>query len=83
MTAAKIRRPDIDILHGPIGRGLFRLAVPIALTQMLQQLFNAADIAVVGQFSGKNAMAAPVLSSALSSPCFSGSPWAVPSSSPT
>jgi len=58
MTAAKIRRPDIDILHGPIGRGLLWLAVPIALTQMLQQLFNAADIAVVGQFSGKNAMAA-------------------------
>ena len=58
MTAAKTRGPDIDILHGPIGRGLLRLAIPIALTQMLQQLFNAADIAVVGQFSGKNAMAA-------------------------
>ncbi len=58
MTAAKPRGRDIDILHGPIGRGLFRLAVPIALTQMLQQLFNAADIAVVGQFRGQNAMAA-------------------------
>ena len=34
MTAAKTR--DIDILRGPIGRGLFRLAVPIALTQMLK-----------------------------------------------
>lgn len=56
MAAAMAK--DIDILHGPIGRGLFRLAVPIALTQMLQQLFNAADIAVVGQFSGRNAMAA-------------------------
>ena len=54
----KTKRADIDILHGPIGRGLFRLAVPIALTQMLQQLFNAADIAVVGQFSGRGAMAA-------------------------
>ncbi len=58
MTAAKPRGRDIDILRGPIGRGLFRLAVPIALTQMLQQLFNAADIAVVGQFRGQNAMAA-------------------------
>ena len=56
MTAA--RKPEIDILRGPIGRGLLRLAVPIALTQMLQQLFNAADIAVVGQFSGRNAMGA-------------------------
>ena len=58
MTAAKLRGRDIDILRGPIGRGLFRLAVPIALTQILQQLFNAADIAVVGQFSGRMAMAA-------------------------
>ena len=54
----KTGRADIDILHGPIGRGLFRLAVPIALTQILQQLFNAVDIAVVGQFSGRGAMAA-------------------------
>lgn len=58
MTAAKTRGRDIDILHGFIGRGLFRLAVPIALTQMLQQLFNAADIAVVGRFRGQFAMAA-------------------------
>ena len=58
MTAAKTRSSEIDILRGPIGRGLLRLAVPLALTQMLQQLFNAADIAVVGRFSGRNAMAA-------------------------
>ena len=58
MAGTKLRGKDIDILSGPIGRGLLRLAIPIALTQMLQQLFNAADIAVVGQFSGRNAMAA-------------------------
>ena len=29
-----------------------------ALTGMLQQMFNAADVAVVGRFAGKNAMAA-------------------------
>lgn len=57
-TANNTRSTEIDIIHGPIGRGVLRLAVPIALTQMLQQLFNAADVAVVGQFSGKNAMAA-------------------------
>ena len=55
---ARTKTRDLDIIRGPIGRGLFYLAVPLALTQMLQQLFNAADIAVVGQFSGKHAMAA-------------------------
>ena len=58
MAAARTGKREVDILRGSIGRGLFRLAVPIALTQMLQQLFNAADIAVVGQFRGQNAMAA-------------------------
>ena len=33
-------------------------AVPLALTSMLQQLFNAADVAVVGKFASDNAMAA-------------------------
>ena len=33
-------------------------ALPLAVTGILQQLFNAADIAVVGRFVGKNAMAA-------------------------
>ncbi|MBR0373289.1 MAG: MATE family efflux transporter [Mogibacterium sp.] len=32
--------------------------MPLALTGMLQQLFNAADVAVVGRFVGKEAMAA-------------------------
>ena len=36
MTAARTGGRDIDILNGPIGRGILRLAVPIALTQMLQ-----------------------------------------------
>ena len=32
--------------------------MPLAATGILQQLFNAADLAVVGQFSGKTAIAA-------------------------
>lgn len=32
--------------------------MPLALTSILQQLFNAADIAVIGRFAGKHAMAA-------------------------
>ena len=52
------RTRSIDMLHGPIGRKLILFALPLAFTGILQQLFNAADVAVVGRFVGKNAMAA-------------------------
>lgn len=46
------------MLHGPIGSKIMQFALPLAATGILQQLFNAADIAVIGRFVGKNAMAA-------------------------
>lgn len=46
------------MLHGPLNRQIFFFAIPIALTQILEQLFNAADLAVMGRFVGTNAMAA-------------------------
>ncbi|WP_406539459.1 MATE family efflux transporter [Fibrobacter sp.] len=48
----------MDMLNGPLGRKILRFAVPLAATSILQQLFNAADIAVVGQFAGDKALAA-------------------------
>ena len=48
----------MDMLSGSIGDKLLYFAIPLAATGILQQLFNAADIAVVGRFVGKNAMAA-------------------------
>lgn len=49
---------NMDMLHGTIGDKLMTFALPLAATGILQQLFNAADIAVVGRCVGKNAMAA-------------------------
>ena len=46
------------MLEGSIGDKTLKFALPLAATGILQQLFNAADIAVVGRFVGKNAMAA-------------------------
>ena len=43
-----------DMLHGSIWRGLPRFALPIAATAILGQLFNASDIAVVGNFAAQN-----------------------------
>lgn len=48
----------MDMINGSLGDKIIKYAVPLAVTGILQQLFNAADLAVVGQFSGKEAMAA-------------------------
>lgn len=51
-------RSNMDMLNGPLGRKILRFAIPLAASSILQQLFNAADIAVVGQFAGDKALAA-------------------------
>ncbi len=48
----------LDMTHGSLWDKILKLAIPLALSGILQQLFNAADVAVVGQFVGKEAMAA-------------------------
>ncbi len=49
---------NIDMIHGKVLVPLILYSVPIVLTQVLQLLFNAADIVVVGQFVGDSAVAA-------------------------
>ena len=48
----------MDMVNGSLGDKIIQYTIPLALTGILQQLFNAADLAVVGQFAGKEAMAA-------------------------
>ena len=43
---------QLDMLHGPIWSRLPVFALPVAATAILEQLFNASDIAVVGNFTG-------------------------------
>ena len=40
------------MLHGPIWNKLPQFAMPVAATAILEQLFNASDVAVVGNFTG-------------------------------
>lgn len=42
-----------NILDGSLSKNILLFALPLAFTGILQQLFNAADIAVVGQFTGE------------------------------
>jgi len=53
-----MRSRKIDMLHGPLVGKLVVFALPLAVSSILQQLFNSADLAVVGRFDSDNAMAA-------------------------
>lgn len=48
----------IDMLHGTLLDKIFLFALPLAASSILQQLFNSADVAVVGRFAGSEALAA-------------------------
>lgn len=42
----------MDMIHGSIWDKLIKYALPVAATGILEQLFNASDVAVVGNFTG-------------------------------
>ena len=48
----------IDMLHGSITDKLILFALPVIAGSILQQVFNAADTAVVGRFASSQALAA-------------------------
>ena len=52
-----VRKP-IDMCNGPLFSNVVRYTVPIILTGLLQLLFTAADLMVVGQFCGSNSVGA-------------------------
>ncbi len=41
----------LDMLHGPIWNKIPKFALPVAATAVLEQLFNASDVAIVGNFA--------------------------------
>lgn len=47
-----------DMLHGSLWDKILLFALPVAATSILEQLFNASDIAVVGNFAGAQSTAA-------------------------
>ncbi len=49
---------EMDMLNGGIAGKLILFAIPLACSSILQQLFNSADVAVVGRFAGDQALAA-------------------------
>ena len=51
-------KKSIDMLNGPLLGKLVVFSVPLILSGILQLLFNAADIIVVGQWAGTESLAA-------------------------
>lgn len=49
---------QLDMTKGPIFKELIIFSVPLILSGVLQLLFNAADVIVVGRFAGDNSLAA-------------------------
>ena len=49
---------EMDMLSGELAGKLILFSLPLACSSILQQLFNSADVAVVGRFAGDTALAA-------------------------
>ena len=57
--AAKVSRSyTMDMTSGSLAKQILIFAIPLALSNLLQMLFNAADLVVVSRFAGDNCMAA-------------------------
>ena len=54
----KKKKYEMDMCNGPIFQKMLLFSLPLMLSGILQLLFNAADIIVVGRFAGKEALAA-------------------------
>ena len=49
---------EMDMINGPLLKNILQYAFPLMLSGILQLMFNAADVIVVGRFAGSQALAA-------------------------
>jgi putative MATE family efflux protein len=52
------KKYEMDMCSGSVFKKMILFAIPLMCSSILQLLFNAADIVVVGRFAGDNALAA-------------------------
>ena len=53
-----MKTAQADLTTGPLGKKIFRFSIPLIFSNLLQVLFNMADVAVVGRFAGSTALGA-------------------------
>lgn len=51
-----MKQLEQSLIEGSLGKKIFLFSLPLMLSNLLQVLFNMADIAVVGKFAGSNAL---------------------------
>ena len=51
------KKTSVNLLDGPILRSIITFAIPILISNVFQQLYNTADIMIVGRYLGPNALA--------------------------
>ena len=61
----KAKSYEIDMCNGPLFPKILAFSIPLMLSGILQLLFNAADMVVVGRFAGSTALAAVGANAAL------------------
>ena len=52
-----VKSNSIDMIHGPLWGKILKFSALFMLTALLQQLYNAADVIVVGRYAGQEALA--------------------------
>lgn len=58
MEKKRVNKYEIDMCNGPILKKMLSFAIPLMCTRILQLLFNAVDVIVLGKFAGDHSMAA-------------------------
>ncbi len=58
MAVALKKSSQMDMLHGPLWGKIFMFTVPLIASGILQQSFNAVDVAMIGRYSTSQAIAA-------------------------
>lgn len=53
-----MKKTSVNLLEGPILRAMIIFAIPIMIANLFQQLYNTADIMIVGRFLGEESLAA-------------------------
>ena len=65
MAREGTKKYEIDMCNGPILKKMLVFAIPLMLSSILQVLFNAVEIVVVGRFAGDDSLAAVGATSSL------------------
>ena len=56
--ATESSKYELDMCSGPVLKKMLIFTLPLMLSSVLQLVFNAADVIIVGRFAGDNSLAA-------------------------